>query len=143
MQRIRLLALTSVLTVLFSAPLSAMAAPAGGGIGDSPRANLKDQYYDYQVWVAHEVTRYYVVAKSPQGNVIEEGFDDYDDAYDWASWLFFHDYTNVEIEERVEMSDWLHLGTWDTKAEAVNWHNLAIAFGYKAKIVPIVWLAAP
>ena len=137
MKCVRLLALISLLVAVLCVPIPALAGSPDTGAQDSPNKDLKDLYYDYQVWVAYDVVRFYVIAQSPQGKSIEEGFDSYDDAYDWASWLFFHDYTNVHIEPREEMSDWIHIGTWDTKAEALSWYNNALQKGFYAKIIPI------
>ncbi|MFQ5730690.1 MAG: hypothetical protein ACE5KM_01925 [Planctomycetaceae bacterium] len=136
MYRIKPLALAAVLAAALSVPLTAEAGPSAGG-GDTPTANLLDLYYDYQVWVADDVTRYYVVATDQNGKVTEEKFHSRDAAYDWASWLFFHDFTNVKVEKRVEMGDWMLIGTWDTRAEAKGWEAFALGVGFYAKIVPV------
>ena len=125
-----------LLAAVIAAPSTADAGPSGGP-GDSPETDILDMYYDYQLWIAWDVTRYYVTATDPYGNTTEEGFNSAEDAYDWAAWLFFHDFVNVDIVERKEMSDWVLSKTLDTRAEAENWKAFAEAVGYYAKIVPV------
>lgn len=127
--------LAAAMSATLADPQQSQAAPPSGG-GTSVN-NTIDLYYDFEVEVAYDVTVYSVVATDTNGKTSEEKFDSYQDAYDWASWLFFHDFKNVKIEPRVEMSEWMPIGVWDTRAEAEYWEDAALAFGFYARIVPV------
>lgn len=86
MRASKLLAITSLLTFVLSAPMTATAGPPGGG-GEMPTSGLLDLYSDFQVWVAYDITVYYVVATDANGKTTEEQFRTYSNAYDWDYWL--------------------------------------------------------
>ena len=43
----------------------------------------------------------------------------------------------MKIEQRTEMSDWMLIGIWDTRAEAEGWEDAALLLGLYAKTVPV------
>lgn len=133
--RTQQIALGSLLAVALLAPVTALAGPSGGSSTTDSAYNIKDLYYDYELWWVYEVPTYNVIAKFGDGHVETYEFLDHWKAEDFIEWLYFHivDFESASIKVGSKTVK-EYLETYDTSAEAKHW-GLALPGGYE--IVPV------
>lgn len=133
--RTQRIALGVIFAVALLAPVAALAGPSGGNSTTDSNVNLKDLYYDFELWWVYEVPTYYVIAKFEDGHVETYEFPDHWKAEDFIEWLYFHivDFESASIELGSKTVK-EYLDTYDTRAEAKHW-GLALPGGYE--IVPV------
>ncbi|MFQ5730691.1 MAG: hypothetical protein ACE5KM_01930 [Planctomycetaceae bacterium] len=136
MQRIKLLALTSVLAVVLAAPLSLQAGPSG--VSDDSIEDIADVYYDWEVWVSEPVTVYLVKVKTLKGPNQTRSFDTLEEAVEYAAYMELHSNVyDTDIVEDTVLGPWEYFDTFDKRADAEALAAKAASFGLYTKIVRI------
>ena len=130
--RTQLSILGALVVIALSLPSAADAA-----IGSTPSQTAyssEDFYYDFEVYIAEDVTMYQLIVYYEGGNSISLIFETLEEAEMYEVWLTSDNVVDTEIVEQVVQGPWEYLITYDKRATAEAIADYAEAIGFYAKV---------
>lgn len=124
--------LGALAAIVFSLPSAAHAAI--GSATPQTSYNSEDLYYNFEVYVAEDVTMYRLIIHYKSGNSISLIFETLEQAEMYEVWLTSENVAYTEIIEQVVQGPWEYLFTYDKRSTAEGVADDLEALGYYAKV---------
>lgn len=134
MKHLRWLAMAPVIAVVLSAASIADAAPAV----NETDSNVEDLYYDFEVWMAPEVT-VWIVKVVYNGDTHYFEFETYDEMEEFALWLWgqLGDDADIYLGHKKVPGAWEYVTKYDKRADAEQLAVGITGLGLYAKVVRV------
>lgn len=94
----------------------------------------EDTYYDFEVYIAEDVTMYRLIIHYNDGSSMSLIFETQEEAEMYEAWLMSVNVYETEIVEVVVQGPWEYLITYDKRATAEAVAAYAEAIGFYAKV---------
>jgi hypothetical protein len=118
----------------FAFGLPSAADAASGSTSPQTAYNAEDLYYDFDVYIAEDVTMYRLIVHYEGGNSISLIFETLEEAEMYEVWLTSDNVVDTEIVEEQVQGPWEYLITYDKRATAEAIADYAEYVGYYAKV---------
>lgn len=136
MSRIKPITLTGLLAVItLSASLSSPAVSAPASSQPPPATNTEDFYYDFDVYIALDITVYSLKYETKGGELLHENFDTLAEAEQFESALWNRGQVkSVEIVVYEGPGPWQYVSTFDKRADAEQLATAIEGLGFYASV---------
>lgn len=122
----------AAIAVAFSLPAAVHAA--SGSTPPQTAYSSEDVQYDFEVYIAEDVTMYRLIVHYQGGNSISLIFETLEEAEMYEAWLTTENVVDTEIVEELVQGPWEYLITYDKRSTAEAIADYAEYLGYYAKV---------